>query len=63
MADYTLGVEPTSLGDGYVITAPGVRGTARTSDDRDATPREFGDRFDALLLAAGLRRDKSSSWI
>ena len=58
MADYTLGVEPTSLGDGYVITAPGVRGTARTSDDRDATPREFGDRFDALLLAAGLRRDK-----
>lgn len=58
MAEYSLGAEPTSLGDGYVITAPGVRGTARTSDDRDATPREFGDRFDALLLAAGLRRDK-----
>lgn len=58
MAEYTLSAEPTPLGDGYVITTPGVRGTARTSDDRDAIPREFGDRFDALLLAAGLRRDK-----
>ena len=57
MTDYTLGNEPTSLGDGYVITAPGVRGTVRISD-RDALPREFGDRFDALLLAAGLRREK-----